>query len=332
MAALCAAMFMACSDDDKDPLNEEGGEGVITMIYEGNQCNDNVYVRSFKEGDIITFDWGDGTIEEFKTVYYDAGDNDGYHIDDPLEHEYGNSNSHIITIKGNIKRLSCWGDGIFSLDISKCPALTDLRCEATNVSFLDVSKCTALTDLYCCQNNNLTSLDVSKNTKLTVLTCWMNNLTSLDVSKNTALTELHCYDNNLTSLDVSKCAALTYLNCWNNNLTFLDVSKNTKLTKLWCGGNNLTSLDVSKNTALTYLSCSYSNLTSLDISKNTELTDLRCRNNNFSAEALNKIFTDLPIVKQRAPIYIGDNPGTATCDKSIAEKKGWYVDEYGYGY
>ena len=58
-----------------------------------------------------------------------------------------------------------------------------------------------------CSHNQLTSLDVSKNTALTNLDCSYNQLTSLDVSKNTALEVLHCYDNLLTSLDVSKNTA-----------------------------------------------------------------------------------------------------------------------------
>ena len=55
---------------------------------------------------------------------------------------------------------------------------------------------TALTYLSCYENQ-LTSLDVSKNTTLARLVCNNNQLTSLDVSKNTALTELYCYDNKI---------------------------------------------------------------------------------------------------------------------------------------
>ena len=53
-----------------------------------------------------------------------------------------------------------------------------------------------------CSNNNLTSLDVSKNTALKRLWCEENNLTSLDVSQNTQLKVLDCHQNNLTSLNV----------------------------------------------------------------------------------------------------------------------------------
>lgn len=130
-----------------------------------------------------------------------------------------------------------------------------------------------------CKYNNLTRLDVSKNTKLTVLYCESNHLTSLDLSKNTALTELNCQDNQLTSLDLSKNTALTKLDCALNPLTSLDVSNNTALTYLNCNDNQLTSLDLSKNTALTKLGCHDNQLTSLDLSKNTALDTLDCSGN-----------------------------------------------------
>ena len=48
---------------------------------------------------------------------------------------------------------------------------------------------------------------------LITLKCYSNQLTTLDVSKNTALTELYCYSNQLTTLDVSKNNALDTLDC-----------------------------------------------------------------------------------------------------------------------
>lgn len=135
------------------------------------------------------------------------------------------------------------------------PNLDKLDCKNNNLTRLDVSKNTKLTKLYC-EFNQLTGLDLSKNTKLTELTCQVNQLTSLDLSKNTALTKLDCALNPLTSLDVSNNTALTYLDCNYNQLTGLDLSQNTALTKLGCHDNQLTSLDLSKNTALDTLDCS----------------------------------------------------------------------------
>ena len=95
-------------------------------------------------------------------------------------------------------------------------------------------------------------------TALTSLFCYRNQLTELDVSKNTALTNLSCNSNRLTTLDVSKNTALTTLGCSDNQLTTLDVSKNTALTSMSCTGNHLSTLDVSNCTNLTILNC-YSN-------------------------------------------------------------------------
>lgn len=135
------------------------------------------------------------------------------------------------------------------------PNLDKLDCKYNNLTRLDVSKNTKLTKLYC-ESNQLTGLDLSKNTALTELDCALNQLTGLDLSKNTALTKLDCALNPLTSLDVSNNTALTYLDCNYNQLTSLDLSQNTALTKLGCHDNQLTSLDLSKNTALDTLDCS----------------------------------------------------------------------------
>jgi Leucine-rich repeat (LRR) protein len=77
---------------------------------------------------------------------------------------------------------------------------------------------------------------------LTELDCSFNQLTSLDVSKNTLMI-LSCQSNLLTSLDVTQIP-LWYLSCQSNLLTSLDVSQNTDLVKLECYDNELTSLDV----------------------------------------------------------------------------------------
>ena len=133
MVAMCATMFTACSDDDdKDPLDDdgEGKEGVITMTLEKTYIH--LGVETFNEGEIITIDWGDGNVEEFKSVEeYDEEDEIHYviSIDSYVEHEYSNRNPHIVTIKGKIKYLNCEDNNLTSLDVSGCTALTYLNCE-----------------------------------------------------------------------------------------------------------------------------------------------------------------------------------------------------------
>ena len=179
-----------------------------------------------------------------------------------------------------VEEIDCYDKGISNLKgIEYFTALRSLSCGRNQLTALDVSKNTALTYLHC-SYNQLTSLDVSKNTALTYLDCWGNSLTKLDVSKNTALTYLDCGYNQLTALDVSKNTALTYLSCSYNQLTTLDVSKNTALTDLLCHNNQLTTLDVSKNTALTRLRCHNNQLTHLDVS-NTDMKYLYCSVNIY---------------------------------------------------
>ena len=100
---------------------------------------------------------------------------------------------------------------------------------------------------------------------LVKLDCDQNNLSSLDVSQNPALKYLYCEQNNLSSLDVSSNSALKYLHCTQNNLSSLDVSSNSALEYLLCARNKLTSLDVSKNEALKLLNCKNNQLTNLNV-------------------------------------------------------------------
>lgn len=92
-------------------------------------------------------------------------------------------------------------------------------------------------------------------TNLEVLYCEGNELTRLNVSKNTKLTRLDCDDNQLTKLDVSKNTELESLSCSYNQLTKLDVSKNTELESLSCASNQLTKLDLGKNKELGHVFC-----------------------------------------------------------------------------
>ena len=91
--------------------------------------------------------------------------------------------------------------------------------------------------------------------KLEYLDCGMNQLTSLDISGNTKLKMFGCAANQLTELDLSKNADLGIVNCSLNQLTELDISQNTAMVWLSCTCNRLTSLDVSNNPNLINLEC-----------------------------------------------------------------------------
>lgn len=156
-----------------------------------------------------------------------------------------------------------------------------------DISNKEISDLTGIQDfvslhsLYCF-SNNLTSLDLSKNTNLKILICGSNQISTLDVTENFELIQLSCDFNQLTVIDVSKNKALESLYLYNNKLSFIDLGQNTKLTNLSVAYNQLTTIDVSKNVELKQLGCEYNQLTDIDISCNTMIEILSIFNNNLT--------------------------------------------------
>lgn len=202
------------------------------------------------------------------------------------------SQKNISNLKGiehfsNLESLSCNGDYMRNLDVSKNLKLTSLDCSDNQLSTLNVTKNTALTHLSC-YDNMLTALNVTKNTALVRLDCSGNNIQTLDVTKNTALTGLYCSSAGLSTLNIANNTLLKILACSGNNLSKLDVTKQTALKELYCDSNRLTSLDLSRNTALTDLDCSVNRLTALDLTKNLQLRNLACSSNDLEKLNLTK--------------------------------------------
>ena len=157
--------------------------------------------------------------------------------------------------------------------------------EKTHKITINGSRINTINGISCC-NNQLSSLDVSYNSKLKRLEIIRNKLTNIDVSRNLELTQLDCTSNQLKSLDVSKNIELENLSCENNQLKKLNVQNNTKLRSLFLRSNQLNA---------------------------NELNAL------FKTLHKNKIW-------DFQTVYVGGNPGAERCDKSIATNKGWEVN------
>jgi len=185
--------------------------------------------------------------------------------------------------------------------------LIELNCSNNQLTTLDLSKNTNLTKLFC-TGNKLIELDFSKNIELQELYCYINELTQLNVSKNIKLKVLSCSDNQLIQLNISENTNLEYLRCSDNQLTQLDISKDINLVTLYCSNNQLTQLNISENTNLEYLRCSNNQLTQLDISKNIKLKETDCSKNAIDLSGLWSIKASLPLgcnfkYKQQNNIY-----------------------------
>ena len=205
--------------------------------------------------------------------------------------------------RGNsLKYLTCSVNKLTALDLSKSSELTELSCSSNKLTSLDlrankklqkiIAQTNALTTLdtrnlpelthlYLWGNDDLKSIDVSKNTKLEILSAAHGKLTSLDVSNNRKLVELYVYNNQLTALDVRSNYMLKKLGCYENQLTALDLSSNVSLEDLGVNDNPITELDLRAQSNLQKLSCSAMKLKKLDVSRCTELLKLYCNDNQI---------------------------------------------------
>ncbi|MFA9389062.1 MAG: BACON domain-containing protein [Prolixibacteraceae bacterium] len=189
-----------------------------------------------------------------------------------------------------VGNLSINSNGDAEIQVSEAEAYTGQIYIVSNWDTPDNEKISDLTGVEAftliyklnCNNNLLTTIDVSKNTALTYLDCGSNNITSLDVSNNTLINELYCQSNELTSLDISTNIALTKFDCGSNLLTNIDVSNNLALKELWCYVNSLASLNIGANLSLTHINCRQNELTELDVASNTLLVYLNCAENSIS--------------------------------------------------
>lgn len=194
----------------------------------------------------------------------------------------------------NLEMLSCYGNGLSVLDLTKNSKLYYIDCGHNVLSELDLTQNPAL--LYVdCQDNRLKSLDITKNEELLYLYAQTNfEMGNIDFSHNKKIREILAYGStNMTSLDVSNNLDLLRLSVDQTGLSTLDLSKNTELLILNIGLTKITSIDLSKNTKLRELYLDqrspyeYRHKT-LDLSNNPELIRLFASDNDFTELDLSK--------------------------------------------
>ena len=204
-----------------------------------------------------------------------------------------------VIFKGKITKLEVSGrntydpNKLIALNAQGCTALQELYCSYNQLTALNVQGLTALQKLIC-SDNQLTALNVQGLTALQYLNCKSNKFTELNVQGLSALRELYCWGNKLTELNVQGLTALQSLGCSNNKLTELNVQGLSALQSLGCENNHLTELNVQGLTALQHLNCWSNQLTSLNVQGSSALQYLKCGYNKLSADALTKLFNDLP--------------------------------------
>ena len=132
-------------------------------------------------------------------------------------------------------------------------------------------------DFLVLEDNALSEIDLSGNTKLTTLRLGSNKLTKLNVTMCPKLVYLEINGNQIKSINLKYCKKLETFNAYGNKLTAIDVSKNVELKTLDLGKNSLKKIDVSANAKLMFLIVKLNeNITVLDVSNNPDLMTLDC--------------------------------------------------------
>jgi len=196
----------------------------------------------------------------------------------------GNGNTSLFILDRasgyDINELDIRGLQINTININFLPSLLSLNIDTNNVTVLDITKNTNLTGLRF-ESNDISVLDVTQHINLTGLSIARNNISVLDVTQNINLTGLSCFSNNISVLDVTQNINLTALSCGDNPFSVLDLSQNTALSFLVNNLGNISVLDLSQNTALSFLQCIGNTLTSLNFKNgnNTNILTFNITNN-----------------------------------------------------
>jgi len=162
--------------------------------------------------------------------------------------------------------------------------LEEFSCNDNQITTIDLTGMTNLTFLGCSNNTSLTSLTVSGLNQLTGLEyTGTPNLSHLDVSGCSALPyNILINHNSLTYLNASNCSTLQSINVTSNNLTYLNVDGCSGLLNLTVWNSQLTMLIIGNMPSLgvlqIYQNPSLSNLVVLNC---PVLNTFDCSNNNL---------------------------------------------------
>lgn len=133
-----------------------------------------------------------------------------------------------------------------------------------------------------CSQNPISSLDVSKNTKLETLYAEETGITSLDLSNNKLLESVNVDKSPLSSLNLGKNNSLKSLSAPKCKLTSLNITGCPNLNYLWVSDNQLQSIKLRDNKALEIVTVDDNQLSFLDLSGLHKLVDLSAARNNIT--------------------------------------------------
>jgi Leucine-rich repeat (LRR) protein len=166
--------------------------------------------------------------------------------------------------------------------------------EALNINYIDVSQ-SNISDLtgiesftnleqLICDNNQITSLDLTSNIDLLHFNCSFNQILSINIQGLTNLEDIQCNNNQISNLDIEMLANLESLFCSNNQIFSLNLSNLTNLKAVDCSFNQLTAIDFSNCMLLINVEINNNLINGpLNLENRVDLESLNINENNFSS-------------------------------------------------
>lgn len=173
------------------------------------------------------------------------------------------------------------------IEIAEALQVGYLQIDNASISSInEINNFINLIELHC-ENNLLTTLNVSALSNLTILNCSANLLTDLNLVGLIEIQNLNCQFNRLSELNVSNITNLVNLNCSYNQINNLILSNLVNLEELLCNDNAITSINLSDLIGLTNLNCSNNLINLININELINLEQLNCASN-----LLNSLFIE----------------------------------------
>ena len=142
----------------------------------------------------------------------------------------------------SLNHISCFGNMLTTLDVSGSPGITEIWCHLNQLEEINTSGLKKL-DTFFCGGNRFIKLDLLVHPALEILHVWQNpGITSLDLSRNTRLKALNANEINIDKLDLSNNNELMYLWAAGNNLSEVILPPGDNLMYISMDGNNFTNL------------------------------------------------------------------------------------------
>ena len=220
---------------------------------------------------------------------------------------HSNELTHI-ELPNDIREVDLSSNKIFNIDLPDGIKTANLSYnKITNIDVTNKSNLVSL-DL---MGNYLEDIDVSNNTKLSVIKFYLkNSKDTIDFSNNPKLSEVRIYGEKgakIKSLDFSNNSDLYILKLSSLGLTNLNIDNNINLDQISLSNNNLESLDLTNKTKLRYVDL-YNNTSNLKLPVLTHDYTITISESRKLKIKKNSLVTIPTMIYNNKEFFIQDNP------------------------